>query len=197
MIARPVIALAALAIVLAGGLARADGSARLAITTEPDAAIAIDGAPSAATATLGAGQHVVVVTRRGRVPIVRIIELEFGDKQTLALPLEETDQRRIVPYVVAGAGALGLGAIVASAFAASASSTASRIERERETTGITAAQLDQYQRAVEHRDRDVVFAVATGIGALVAGATALGLYWFDDRPAIVVQPGGVAVVGRF
>ena len=196
------IARVAFALVAAGASARADGSARLAITTEAGAAITVDGAPSTTATlpwarTLGAGRHIVVVTRRGRVPVARIVELDFGDDKTLDLPLEETDQRRIVPYVVAGAGALGLGAIVASAFAASASSTASRIERERETTGITAAQLDQYQRAVEHRDRDVVFAVATGIGALVAGATALGLYWFDDRPAIVVQPGGVAVVGRF
>ncbi len=192
MIARAVIIVLATA-----GTARAGGSAELSISTEPDAEIAIDGTRSGASTTLGAGPHVVVVTERGRRPEARLVELDFGERRTLVIPLDETDQRRVVPYVIGGAACLGLGAIVATAFAASAGSTASRIEGERETTGITAAQLAQYQRALDHHDRDVDLAIGAGIGAVVLGATALGLYWFDDHSAIVVQPGGAAVVGRF
>jgi hypothetical protein len=178
-------------------VARADGSAQLAVETEDGARVEIDGAVAAGTVTLRAGTHAVVVTRRGRIPETRTIELGFGERRALAVPLAETDQRRVVPYVAAAGGVAAAGAITALAFALSASSRMSRIESDREASGITAAQLAEYQRAVHSRDRDSALAWGTGIGALALGATALGLYWFDERSVIVAQPTGVAVAGRF
>lgn len=177
--------------------ARADGSAQLTVSTEEGAHVAIDGAPADGPVTVGAGAHTVVVTRRGRIPFARTIELAFGERKTLAAPLDETDQRRIVPYLAGAAGVSAAGAITAFAFALSASSRMDRIEHARELDGITAAQLAEYQRAVHSRDRDAAIAWGTGIAALAIGATTLGLYWFDERSVIVAQPAGVAIGGRF
>lgn len=101
----------------------------------------------------------------------RILKLDEPTPEWLEPPLK----RRVVPYVAVTAGALAIGAIVATAFALSADSHASRIERERETSGITADEYVDYRGTIHSRDRDADLAWGLGVSAVALGLAALGL----------------------
>lgn len=101
----------------------------------------------------------------------RILKLDEPTPAWVAPPLKT----RVVPYVAVTAGVLAITAIVATAFAAAADSHATRIEHERESTGITADEYADYRGTLRSRDRDAHLAWGFGISAVALGLTALGL----------------------
>ena len=182
--------------------------AHLTVHTDDGASIAIDGKPAGtaplAAQALPAGRHTISITRRGREPVVR--ELQLGRDQALALdaPLAKTGKRRALPWLLGGTGVLVAGSAVTAVLALSADDQLGKLERERTTTGLTAAQFHALQDDQSKRDRYRDAALALGGAALAAGAVAAAFYWFDSPqperalvPAITGDGAGITVVGRF
>ena len=179
--------------------------ARLAVRTEDDAHIAIDGKPADATTQLPAGHHVVVITARGRQPVMRELDLARGQDTAINLDLEKTGKRRAVPWVLGGAGVLAVGCGITTGLAFSEDSKMSSLEHQRLTSGITAAQLADYQHDATRRDQYKDAALILGGGALVAGVIAAALYWYDTPqpgeraivPTVTASGAGVTLAGWF
>lgn len=166
--------------------------AHVAVQVEDGARIAFDGrlagdAPLAPQ-ELAAGTHVVAITRRGRIPVVRDLTLARGETRVLDVHLAPTAKRRALPYLVGTAGGLAIASGIAAGFAVSADHALAAIEHERETQGITSAQLDQYNHDASRRDvlRDLAW--AAGGAAVATGAVAALLYELDVPPQRTIVP---------
>ena len=182
--------------------------AHVTVHTDDGASVAIDGkpvgtAPLAALA-LPAGRHTVAITRRGRIPVVRDVELARDQALALDAPLAKTGKRRALPWLLGGTGVLAAGSAVTAVLALSADDRLGKLERERTTTGLTAAQFHDLQDEQRKRDRYRDAAFALGGAAVAAGAVAAAFYWFDSPgpehalvPAITGDSAGVSLVGRF
>ena len=179
--------------------------AKLAIRTDEGAHIAIDGKPADATTQLAAGHHVVVVTARGRQPVLRELDLARGQDSTVDVDLARTAKRRAVPWVLGGAGVLAAGTVAATLVARSHDDEMQKLEAKRETVGITADELDRYHHEVSKRDAWRDGAYVLGGAAVAAGVVAAALYWFDTPhvdermvvPTASATGAGVSLVGRF
>ncbi len=184
--------------------------ARLTFSTESDAQIAIDGrvlgTTPLATQDVASGSHVLVAMRRGRETVSRSLELARGEVKTVTIAMRPTARRRAVPWLVGAGGVLALGSGASALIAVLADNKMSDIEHDRETVGITQKQLADYRSDTDRRDTFRDTAWVLGSAAVVAGATAVVLYYFDAPaapPERMVVPvasptsAGVAVVGRF
>jgi hypothetical protein len=179
--------------------------AKLAVKTEDDAHIAVDGKPADATTQLAAGHHVVVVTARGRQPVLRELDLTRGQDTTVDVALEKTGKRRAVPWVLGGAGLLAAGTVTTALIARSHDEEMQSLETKRLTVGLSTDELSRYHREVSQRDAYRDGAYALGGAAVVAGAVAAALYWFDTPhveermvvPTATATGGGVSLIGRF
>jgi hypothetical protein len=183
--------------------------AHLAIRVEDGARVEIDGKPVGsaplAVQDVASGHHLVKITRRGREPVIEELTLARDQQRALDVHLARTGKRRAVPWLLGGAGLLAIGSGVATGFALSADSKLSSLEHQRDTTGISTAQLAELQHEANRRDGYRDLALGLGGGALAAGAIAAAFYWFDtpepgERGIVPVVTGGGAgftVVGRF
>ena len=173
--------------------------AQLSVVTEDGATVAIDGKLAGsvplATQPVPAGKHVITVTRRGREAEQRDVVLSRGESKKLEVALVRTTKRRSVPWLIGGAGALALGAVVFTPLAISEDHDMSSLESKRMRVGLSTSELQQYRDDASRRDtfRDLAFGL--GGAAIAVGATAAALYYFD----VPVAPTGtgVAVVGTF
>ncbi len=158
--------------------------ARIAIVTEATAAIGLDGHPVGAAplapVSVPAGKHVVTILRRGRVAFAREVALGNGEQIELRAPLAPTAQRHAVPALaITGAtlGALALGTGIATwIYERRATSALDRLHGG----NASASDLDQYDAARSHRNALGATSLVLAGGAFVAGAVALGLYYFDN-----------------
>jgi hypothetical protein len=179
--------------------------AKLAIKTDDGAHIAIDGKPADATTELPAGHHVVVITARGRQPLLRELDLARGQDTALDLALVKTGKRRAVPWVLGGAGVLAVGTLATAWIAHSHDENMQSLEAKRESVGISAEELDRYHHEVAKRDAYRDGAYALGGATVAACAVAAALFWFDTPhldermvvPTATSTSAGVSVVGRF
>ncbi len=183
--------------------------ARLTFATDTDAQIAIDGrvlgTTPLATQDVPSGNHVLVVMRRGRETVARSLVLARGEVKTVTVAMRPTGKRRSVPWLVGAGGVLALGSAASALVAVLSDNKMSDIERDRETVGITQQQLADYRSYTDRRNNFRDTAWLLGGAAVVAGATAAVLYYFDapgpaERMVVpVASPtsAGVAVVGRF
>ena len=180
--------------------------AHLTISTEAGADIAIDGKPVAnGTLDLPAGAHVVAVTRRGREPVLRQVQLARGETRKLPVALSPTTQRRTVPWLVIGGSILAAGAITTGAIALYEDSKVSGLETKRETVGITTDQLGALRHDTRVRDGFEDGMWVASAAAIAVGATAAALYYFDTPaprettlvPVVGAGTAGVSVVGKF
>jgi hypothetical protein len=185
--------------------------ARVAVTTEADAQIAVDGRPVAAAPTppleLTAGKHLVTIVRRGREPFGREIVVARGQALALAAPLERTARRRAVPYVLGGAGALALGALTTGVLAAIHDGRAGELHDQIALGNRPPGDADRYDQQVTARDHDVTATWLLGGAALTAGVVGALALWFDTpsaeggrfTPALSAVRGGasVGVAARF
>ena len=184
--------------------------AKVTVKTESGARIRIDGRAAGTGPTaeleLPAGRHVVTITKRGRESVAREITVERGQTLVVDEPLAKTTRRKAVPWVAAGAGAFALlattSAIGAVIYDGRAADKLDAFEREGDKSP---ADVAEYDRFVERRDRFVTGAWITGAAALLVGSAAVALYAFDSpgdaelRVAPTASPDGAGLVlgGRF
>jgi hypothetical protein len=167
-------------------LVRAELEAKRALVklkTEGGVAVHVDGrAVSLRDGVFEAapGKRYVTVTRRGRRPFARELELAPGATVEVKADLRETDQRRIGRFVLIGTFVLLGATATTTTLAFVADSKASGAAGD----GIGSdADADYYER---WRDRRNTFRNASfllGGATLLAGAAAFGLYVFDNPQA--------------
>ncbi len=154
--------------------------AQVSIKTAADARILVDGRPSRGGATLAipAGQRLLTVYARGRVPVTRELELKPGEQRVLELPLRTTTRRRAVPWVWIGGGVLLASTLTTSIVALRADGAAAELRDAADPIDrdATARYEDQRRRRDSFRTASYVLGTAT----LVTAATALWLYYFDN-----------------
>jgi len=163
----------------------------LDVVAEGGARVAIDGRSAGTTPLRGvevpAGRHYLTVTRRGRHPFAQEIMLARGKTLALQPSLRSTRQRKAVPWVLAGAGALLVGSGVSALFALSADSKAADLDRRRRTQGIGVEDLTRYEGLQDERRDSLVSMWILG-GAAAATATAGVLLYFLDQSEAEAPP---------
>jgi len=175
--------------------------AHVKIDTEHDAQIRVDGRAVASEFEVGAGKHVVAISRSGRESIAREIVVTRGEALALREPLEPTWQRRAVPWVAGTSALLGAGAISSGIYALVEDSRASNTHAAIGRGDQTPATAARYDQQLSRRNDAVTATWLLGGAALALAGGAAALY-FLDSPAdehvhVVPAPGGLAVSGRF
>lgn len=168
--------------------------ARVDVRGEAGASVSVDGRPAgrlplARPIEVDAGRHYLTVTRRGRRPLARELDLARGQSVAVTAPLPSTGQRRAVRWVFVGGGALALGAGATAWWASSLDGDAAAIRDRAATGGIDLAEAQRYDDLVARRDRAVTYTWVLG-GAAAAAATAGVLLYLLDHE----QPGATAPV---
>jgi hypothetical protein len=166
--------------------------ARLELRAEAGARVTIDGrrvgtTPLGAGVEVPAGRHYVAVTRRGRRPYAREIEVARGDTLVIDAPLRATGQRRAVPWVWGGAGLLAVAAGGTGVWALREQGRAAALDERRRHETINSEELARY---LEHRERRDTAARATWVlGGAAAATAAVGLLLYVfDRPEADAPP---------
>ncbi len=157
--------------------------ATLEIKSQPDARITVDGRPvllRGGATEVAAGRRWITVSARGRRPISREVTLAPGHRLTLDAPLQPTSQRRAVPWVLVGSGALLAGTITTTAVAIAADFSAADL---RDRDPLPASETDRYERYRDRRDRFRTASFALGGAALLAAAAAAVMYYTDEPSA--------------
>jgi hypothetical protein len=185
--------------------------ARVRVTTEAEARIAVDGrlvatAPSPAL-ELPAGTHLLTILHRGREPFARELVVTRGQALTLAAPLAPTARRRAVPYVLGGAGVLALGALTTGAIALVHDRRAGDLHARIALGNRPPGDGDRYDGELAARDHDVTATWLLGGAAVTAGVVGALALWFDTpsvedarvTPALsaINHGASVGVTGRF
>lgn len=160
--------------------------AKLALKTESDARISIDGrfVATAPTAPLdiAAGKHLVTVLRRGREPFGKELSVERGQQIALTASLEPTPRRRAVPWLLSASGVLLAGATTTGVFAVLRDQRASELRGQIEMGNRPPSEADELDRNVRARDRFVTWTCVLGGAAVVAGGVA-GVLFYVDTPS--------------
>jgi PEGA domain len=158
--------------------------ARLTVHAEPGASIHVDGRALAMTPLsqpleVPAGKHFVAITRRGRYPWARELELEHGKSLDVRTRLETTSQRRVSFWVLGASGLALVATAGASVLAFQADRELADLVERYEVGGISQSEAQAILAAGSRRDNRLLITYV-GIGASVATALAGGiLYWFD------------------
>jgi hypothetical protein len=182
---------------------------QLVVSAPDGATLNVDGRVISATAMsepvdLPAGRHLVVVSARGREPLVEQLEITRGQSVALTADLPMTSQR-IGSYVLfIGAGALLAAGGAAAALALDAESSAEALEMKRAGgTALTVAEAQRFGALVSERDDYVRLGTAAAITGAGAALTGMFLFLFDDPEpprAPLLSPmttdgGGLGAVG--
>lgn len=180
----------------------------LTVRAPEGAAVAVDGRPLGLAplppVSLAPGDHRVVVTDQGRSPFVQTVHIERTQAIALEAPLEITEQRVAAWIMIAGAGALAIGAGVAAGFALDAQSDAEEISHRFRRDPLTVDDAERYQDLLDTRDDRTILAIGLGAGAVALGAAGALLWVFDNEEAApapiitpTIDPTGAAVTGRW
>jgi tetratricopeptide (TPR) repeat protein len=167
---------------------------------------------------LSSGVHQLAFARKGRRLEILTITLERGSEKRVPVKLHWTAQRMTAVSLLAVSGATLLVGLGATGAAVESDQRAADILARRDTRPLTEAELDDYDDAVEERDRYRAVAVgslAVSLGSLVGGIV---LHEFDrpnvreslpqsevdrKKPAVRIQgslvpaPRGVGLGARF
>jgi hypothetical protein len=180
--------------------------ATVAVHTEADAVVALDGRPMPGTSLeIAAGKHLLTVTHRGREPFGAELVLQRGQALVVEAPLRLTARRKAVPWVLGAGGVLAVGALTTTIFAIVRDHSASRLQRELAMGNQTATTADDYDQTVTSRDHFVTATWILGGAAVATAATGLALYLFDApsaeavglAPLVAPGAGGAVWTGRF
>lgn len=163
--------------------------ATLAIKSQPDARITVDGRPVLLRGTqteVPAGTRWITVSARGRKPISREVVLQPGQQLSLDAPLQPTTQRRAVRWVVASAGALLAGTLATTTVALAADFGAADL---RDKQPLPASEAKRYEQLRDRRDRFRTTSFVLGSAAVVTAAAAMVMYYLDEPSAdALLQP---------
>lgn len=186
----------------------------LAIRAEGGSQVEIDGRPvrlgRGGLVEVPAGRHLVEISRRGRRPFAIEVDVGRGEQRALAARQPVTGQRRIATWVLYGAGALALGAGVATTLTLVADADASDLADLRASRGLTLDEAARYEELRGDRDDRRALAVGLGVGAAAVAATGVLLYVFDHErstsgaalgpslaPTVNADGAAVSWTGRF
>ena len=128
-----------------------------------------------------AGQHVVVVTERGRLPFEQPVSLRRGEAVVVAAELPVSRQRIAAWGLVGTAAALAVGSGIFTHQALSAEADAQELEDRLDRQGFTVAEARRYRSLEASRDDHADWATGLGVLAGTAAITAT-LLWFFDEP---------------
>ena len=106
------------------------GPAQLVVRTSDHAQITVDGKPVDSASQHPVGTHRVAIVARGRLPVVREIELAAGSVTELDVALVATPRRRAARWTLYGAAGLGGAALVTTGLAFLAQHDALSIKKE-------------------------------------------------------------------
>lgn len=159
--------------------------AKVRINAEDGAEVRVDGrpvgvTPLAAPVELDAGPHLITVSRTGREPFSKELDLSRGEQRTLNVDLDSTTQRT-VSYVVLGTGVAGL--LTGGVFtflSLRQESKAQDIDSSRGSANITRDQLLAYDDHVAKRDDFRTAAIISYSAGALLTATSVLLMSFDD-----------------
>jgi len=172
--------------------------AKVKVATESDAKILVDGRAAAtapaAPIELKAGKHLLTVLHRGREPFATEVSLTRGQELALDASLRKTSRRRAVPYILAGAGLLAVGALTTALVANARDNHADDLRMQIQMGNRPPGDDDAYDAAVKSRDKFVAWTWALGGAAVVAGGTGTLLFFFDAPSA---DSATVGVSGHF
>jgi tetratricopeptide (TPR) repeat protein len=157
--------------------------ARLMVQAESGASIQVDGravgmTPLARPVEVPSGKHFVAVTRRGRYPWARELDLEHGKSIEVRTSLDTTGQRRISHWVF-GASALSLataGGVALLAYKTDRELAEQVAKLDGSISPDEAQAIDELEK--ERDGRLQITFVCIGASAALAVAGGL-LYWFD------------------
>src|SRR5262249_21860194 len=158
--------------------------AQLTLTAPGGAEVSVDGRPYGtaplAALELPSGAHTLTITRTGKRPVLRNLNLERGTTTPLSIRMRDTSQRTgayavlgVAAAAALGGGALGVAAVVKEGEAKGVLSQASQHT-------IVASQLDRYNAALDTRDRLRTAAAVTLGAAGALGITGIALFAFDN-----------------
>lgn len=172
----------------------------ISIRTESGAAIVVDGRPVGTTPLsrpleVPAGQHLITVSKRGRIGYSRELVTKRGDKISLEPSLRTSGQRKGALWTmgVSGAIVLGAGGFGVAAFLAD-NDASDLLNDAKENGGLDGPQQDKYNAARERRnDRRLVAFSLLGVGAAVA-TTGLLLYFMESPQVEQPTPGTLRVM---
>lgn len=154
------------------------------VRTESGAFVSVDGRPAgtvpmAEPARIPAGKHFVTISRRGRQPWSREIELERGETLELRADLESTGQRRVASWLLGAAGVSASAAGATAALAFLADRDLNALEQKRRSESLSLEEFNEYRRLELQRDDRMRWTYAL-LGASTAAVLTGGiLYWFD------------------
>jgi hypothetical protein len=131
------------------------------------------------TLALPAGAHFVGVVGRGRAPWTTTLTVTPGGHTRLDVRLRTTAQRRAVPWVAAGAGAITAAGIVFGGLWGQAESSAKRLSDQLQNDQLTGPQYDSYEGERERRDQFRAVTITLVAVGLASGIAAGALYYFD------------------
>lgn len=187
--------------------------ATLRVRGESETVVEVDGRvigslPLTRPIEVDAGHHLLGVSRAGRHPISRELDVARGADLDLRVPLATTTQRRMVKWVVIGGGVLALTAGGSALSARTLDSNANALRDRALAGGISVADAQRYDDLRSRRDGAVTVTEVLAGASVVALTVGVLMYVFDHErverswglPATVtpaVTPNGAAVmVGR-
>jgi hypothetical protein len=162
--------------------------ATIAIKGESGVRVTIDGRAAPLRGNLveaPSGKHYVAITRRGRKPFGREIELLPGQSFDLEPRLQPSEQRRVTRFIWIGTAAIGAVAIGTTVGAFIYDSKASSVRDGGIDNGDDA---DDYNRFRNRRDMFRTTSIVLGGVAVFSAAAALALHVFDNPQAEAPPP---------
>lgn len=157
---------------------------KLQVQTEDGAAISVDGRPAGATPlsrplAVRAGKHFITISRRGRQPWSREVEIARGETRALRARLETTGQRQGSYWVLGTAGVAAAAAGASAGIAIYTDRELATLEEKRATESLTLAELDRRNQLEDRRATQTRLGYAFLGVSLAAALTGGLLYWFD------------------
>jgi len=164
----------------------------IALRVEEDAEVSVDGrlvgvTPLSAPIEVAAGRHVITIMRNGRQGYSRELDIQRGERRLLDVTLETSGQR-VAAHVLLLTGAASL--IAGGTFTVLSVRQENRAKDIRNTLdsdNISSVDLQDYNQALDRRDRFKTIAAISFGGAVATGAAGLLLYSFD-RPSLRMSP---------
>lgn len=139
------------------------------------------------------GEHFVSVTRRGRRPWNRVIEVGRDEDVRVEASLTPTGQRKVSLWVLGSAGAVAVAAGGVELWAYRARRDAATLDERRRALAATPADLARYNGRVDDAASRRELAIGLGLAAGGLALVGAGLWWFDreppgDVPRVELQP---------
>ncbi|WP_044247018.1 carboxypeptidase regulatory-like domain-containing protein [Chondromyces apiculatus] len=172
--------------VVALDVAMKERPARLEVSTDARADLSIDGrtvgqAPLVQPVEVPSGKHLLTITRDGRKPFSREIELRRGQMLHLDIPLDRTPQR-YVAYAFLGTGIAGMvaGGVFAGLALYKQGVAADIHDSAKDTKNLPSSERTRYNDALEQRDRWRQIGAITATSGVIMGGAGVLLYLMDN-----------------